>query len=403
MNKIKTQMSSRPITRSYSWNGETVSLKNYEQKVNSPLRRTKSWNKENIDVLAANRYAVLVYNVGGQTIYECNDFVFQSYNDAKSYSNLLLKNSLLNSFKKPKNCLYRKRSRFEVIPYEVNGEKIYECGIYGFFNYKDAKDYQNRVYSMKIKNPNEKPQNCVLKTSYKNDVTWYNVGGEKIYECGDYGFHNYADAKNYCRALKLNNGIDSIWRPKGYACESRRKLKEFDITDYLGQNAVGINVWKGVWHNYDYEYLSAHDFLNLAKKILQEINRYRKLHRSQPIKFNKKLTVIANRDAMKIALKKTLTKPFDSNLYGMTFGLSYYRAASTIVMKWYEESSYYSYNQNTGIRGTQMFTQMIWNKSIRLGIGIARMENLIIVVCRFWPKGNIAGEYRQNVLPLIII
>ncbi len=48
------------------------------------------------------------------------------------------------------------------------------------------------------------------------------------------------------------------------------------------------------------------------------------------------------------------------------------------------------------------FTQLIWYRSIQLGIGIGftSNNNSAYVVAMYHPPGNVVGEFAQNVLPL---
>lgn len=58
---------------------------------------------------------------------------------------------------------------------------------------------------------------------------------------------------------------------------------------------------------------------------------------------------------------------------------------------------------NTLILGS--FTQVIWRSTKKIGIGMARSDNegRIAVVARYHPKGNIPGEVKDNVRPLVTI
>ena len=53
-------------------------------------------------------------------------------------------------------------------------------------------------------------------------------------------------------------------------------------------------------------------------------------------------------------------------------------------------------NRNTG-----HFTQMIWAASKHLGVGFKKAANgeNTYLVARYEPAGNMAGNYKENVLP----
>jgi len=43
------------------------------------------------------------------------------------------------------------------------------------------------------------------------------------------------------------------------------------------------------------------------------------------------------------------------------------------------------------------FTQVVWKKSVRVGVGCAWKGNKMVVVANYDPPGNYRGQYRVNV------
>lgn len=68
----------------------------------------------------------------------------------------------------------------------------------------------------------------------------------------------------------------------------------------------------------------------------------------------------------------------------------------------YAEIKDYDFHRNSrkngAIRTVKYFTQLLWKKSTKLGVGIATLNNTVIVVAKYKTAGNVAGQYGDNVL-----
>lgn len=64
---------------------------------------------------------------------------------------------------------------------------------------------------------------------------------------------------------------------------------------------------------------------------------------------------------------------------------------------WYDEIKLYDYNKPIFATDTQQFTQLIWKSTTKVAFGIAGA----FVVGRYYPAGNIQGQFEENVLPLV--
>ncbi|KAG5449861.1 Golgi-associated plant pathoproteinsis- protein 1 [Clonorchis sinensis] len=83
-------------------------------------------------------------------------------------------------------------------------------------------------------------------------------------------------------------------------------------------------------------------------------------------------------------------------------------SAQDVVDHWYQESSKYKFtSEPKSIQGIGGFTQVVWNGSQRIGVGIASQakkdfynqpsQSKVIVVCFYYPPGNVTGQFRANV------
>ena len=64
------------------------------------------------------------------------------------------------------------------------------------------------------------------------------------------------------------------------------------------------------------------------------------------------------------------------------------------VRKWYRE--YVSYSGNYSPQSGH-FTQLVWNSTVGVGIGIARDSTRAVIVANFRPPGNVQGLFTKNV------
>lgn len=71
------------------------------------------------------------------------------------------------------------------------------------------------------------------------------------------------------------------------------------------------------------------------------------------------------------------------------------------VQSWYNENEHYNYDQGGFSLETGHFTQLVWQGSRKLGVGIAfnHDHKQVFVVAQYTPPGNYEGEYQNNVSP----
>ena len=92
----------------------------------------------------------------------------------------------------------------------------------------------------------------------------------------------------------------------------------------------------------------------------------------------------------------SLAKGFGENLFwGRGFSDKFLLKAAAEA--WYREKSYYQYGPiliNDHFYKIGHYTQMIWQKTQKVGIGMARASNgEVYVVARYYPPGNFIGQY----------
>jgi len=76
-------------------------------------------------------------------------------------------------------------------------------------------------------------------------------------------------------------------------------------------------------------------------------------------------------------------------------------AVERAIESWYKGLDDYNFirgSSHGGITG-RLFSQIVWKRSERLGMGVASSGNRTIAIAFYDPPGNIQGEFANNVFP----
>jgi len=134
-------------------------------------------------------------------------------------------------------------------------------------------------------------------------------------------------------------------------------------------------------------------------------NKYRTAHGAKPVSLDGQLSKHAQKYAEKLANSCTFQHSGDPN-----YGENLYWAWSSdpnfclkgteAVDSWYEESLHsYDYSQEPTDTESGHFTQLVWKRSERIGVGLAKSSaGRHIVVIKYDPPGNFIGQYTHNVM-----
>ncbi|KAF8567592.1 hypothetical protein P879_02275 [Paragonimus westermani] len=165
------------------------------------------------------------------------------------------------------------------------------------------------------------------------------------------------------------------------------------------------------------------EFVN---SVVRAHNVYRQLHGASELKLDPQLCQMAQDWADQLVSQPYLSNS-GSTYHGIRLGenvFSRWSNASALVTgqevidHWYQESSKYKFNtEPASIQGIGGFTQMIWASSQRLGVGIAtqlkkdtrgagdgpgtQAPTKFVVVCHYYPPGNVTGQFKNNVKPIL--
>lgn len=141
------------------------------------------------------------------------------------------------------------------------------------------------------------------------------------------------------------------------------------------------------------------------EEFLDAHNEYRSKHRVPPLELNKKMCKYAEEWAKAIA-KKGIVEHRDQNEYGENIFYAWSSdpnftlSGRDPVDKWYSEINNHSFGREPENLGSGHFSQVVWEDSKDIGVGIARTkEGQIYVVANYFPPGNVMGSFAKKVRP----
>ncbi|XP_020385271.1 uncharacterized protein glipr2 [Rhincodon typus] len=140
-------------------------------------------------------------------------------------------------------------------------------------------------------------------------------------------------------------------------------------------------------------------------ELLQEHNRLRALHQSQPLQLNSDLSNQAQKWAdhlIEIHQLQHSNTEYGENLWYKWSIEAKPPTGTEVSESWYNEIKKYNFSSPGFKSGTGHFTQMVWKESREMGAGCATDgKGMFMVVAVYNPPGNITnpGYFEKNVLP----
>lgn len=73
--------------------------------------------------------------------------------------------------------------------------------------------------------------------------------------------------------------------------------------------------------------------------------------------------------------------------------------ARTSISQWYNGKQFYNFSSPVYNQKSGYFTQLVWKSTNKIGCGLAMNdENKAISVVYYYPRGNVIGQFNENVL-----
>ena len=134
------------------------------------------------------------------------------------------------------------------------------------------------------------------------------------------------------------------------------------------------------------------DIIQYKYEIIKQINKYRNSHGVRSLRSDYEQDNISQNLADEIS-KNGSQHNGDETVYKS----ENYMPPANLAQILYNENINYDYKNEK----PSNFTKMIWKKSILIGFGMQKTrDNKYVVVIKYYPPGNIFGEFVKNVFPL---
>ncbi|XP_006617222.2 uncharacterized protein LOC102671417 isoform X2 [Apis dorsata] len=132
-------------------------------------------------------------------------------------------------------------------------------------------------------------------------------------------------------------------------------------------------------------------------------NEYRRKHRVSDLRLSIELTSAAKAWANTLLNTNKLipqtSSPYGENIYSMQCSdPKVIVSPREVVSKWYAEKKDHKYGIEPKVLNTCHFTQIVWKNTTEMGIAIAKKDGTCVVVACYHPRGNIVGQFTENVL-----
>uniref|UniRef100_A0A0N5B293 SCP domain-containing protein n=1 Tax=Strongyloides papillosus TaxID=174720 RepID=A0A0N5B293_STREA len=181
---------------------------------------------------------------------------------------------------------------------------------------------------------------------------------------------------------------------KQYQCQNPRLIV---LERFIDRFSLNGKIWHHVWkHSLLHSCIAKNRFETLQRNFLIEINLYRKVHGSEPLKLDPYLS----RKALDAATRSAaLGKWIYSEIIdvGINFETINVGLSPILINKWYKEYKGYNYKTFDWMTNSVHFTNLIWKHTTAVGIGIAQKRSDLYICLQFFPEGNQKNKFRDNV------
>ncbi|XP_072745189.1 uncharacterized protein [Anoplolepis gracilipes] len=259
-------------------------------------------------------------------------------------------------------------------------------------------DYGENLYCMWSSNPKtivggEEPVNewyaeetqhqygkepTTLKTGHFTQVIWRDsielgVGMARNRNGEVYVVCNYNPAGNF-----LGSFTENVLPPV-----ETIPAKRINFTDFKQQYTIDEQGWQ--------------------QEALLVHNEYRRKHRVSDLRLSPELTAAAKAWANTLLNTNKLipqsSSPYGENIYSMQCSdPKLIVSAREVISKWYSEKKEHKFGVEPKVLNTCHFTQIVWKNTTEMGIAMAKRDGTCVIVACYHPRGNIVGQFTENVL-----
>ncbi|KAM0256022.1 hypothetical protein ACHAQJ_005219 [Trichoderma viride] len=133
---------------------------------------------------------------------------------------------------------------------------------------------------------------------------------------------------------------------------------------------------------------------SFTSAILNSTNTYRRQYNASSLSWNTTLEKFAT---SYLQSDTTCRFAHSGGPYGENLAIGYANATAS-VEAWGNEEEEYNFNDPGFSEETGHFTQLVWKTTTTVGCGRKLCGTRgWFVVCEYWPRGNVGGEYGEDV------
>ncbi|XP_029164845.1 uncharacterized protein LOC114936041 isoform X1 [Nylanderia fulva] len=217
-----------------------------------------------------------------------------------------------------------------------------------------------------------------LKTGHFTQVIWRDstelgVGMARNRNGEVYVVCNYNPAGNF-----LGSFTENVLSPV-----ETSPAKRINFTDFKQQYTMNEQAWQ--------------------QEALLVHNEYRRKHRVSDLRLSPELTAAAKAWANTLLNTNKLipqsSSSYGENIYSMQCSdPKLIVSAREVISKWYSEKKEHKFGVEPKVLNTCHFTQIVWKNTTEMGIAMAKRDGTCVIVACYHPRGNIVGQFTENVL-----
>ena len=223
---------------------------------------------------------------------------------------------------------------------------------------------------------------------------WYNSGSE-----------NY----DYNKEPEISNNFTQlIWKNTKYFGLGHALTKEnerYIVANFSPEGNIKGEFLKNIFPSISLSKSSSIYSINtkFLEDILNSHNEIRAKHKSPPLILNPSLSTSAQNDIEKMIEKNEIKKNDDKRLGINLFKSKNNCTGEEVTSFWYKGKDKYDFKKSDIIIYKEEiinnFTQLIWKNTKEVGFGLTNdEEGNFYVLAYYFPKGNIKGQYKNNVI-----
>uniref|UniRef100_A0A0N5BV77 SCP domain-containing protein n=1 Tax=Strongyloides papillosus TaxID=174720 RepID=A0A0N5BV77_STREA len=167
-----------------------------------------------------------------------------------------------------------------------------------------------------------------------------------------------------------------------FSCERPKVIYLLNLDKNIGKNGISKKVWTKIWRDkYSFGCYSNSKFQLIKERLLQELNEYRKYHKTFPLVMNSEMSYKAQQHAEKFVAFGALILETSLEYEEIVTSTEIFNAPF-IVKKWFEEFSKYNRYTMYFRKKFKNYEELFLRTTTHIGIGVAKKDCRLVFVFR---------------------